>query len=171
LNLYAYCGDNPVTGLDPNGTDGYNPQKVNALIRKIINVHNKIQQRLGELREDPQNLPEHAGPNAKPSEDRAGHRRLINEDKALLDKLQAELEQEVQKGDDPTELTPFQRQLAHTSNGQYAAGAVAVAGAAVVIMVAPEVVPAVVRSVGARAAAPAATAAAASAAAKLVPVH
>jgi RHS repeat-associated protein len=88
-NLYAYAMGDPVAAGDPTGLQG-NPQYCARLLEKIANVRQKIQQRLGELDEDPESLPEScSGDDLKPSLSRRGHRKLINMDKALLAALEA----------------------------------------------------------------------------------
>jgi hypothetical protein len=60
-------------------------------MQKIQEVQKRIQKRLSEYREDPLGLPETCpNDNVKKSLSRKGHRRLVNEDKALLARLEAE---------------------------------------------------------------------------------
>jgi RHS repeat-associated protein len=85
LNLYAYADGNPAQHTDPMGRQAGSPEYCRRLLEKIRNVEQRIQKRIGELDEDPLNLPEACpGDDVKPSLSRRGHRRLINEDKALL---------------------------------------------------------------------------------------
>jgi hypothetical protein len=59
-------------------------------LQRIENVRRRIQKRLGDLDEDPLGLPESCpGDSEHPSLSRRGHRRLINQDKALLAALEA----------------------------------------------------------------------------------
>ena len=129
LNLYAYCKDNPISNIDPDGDSGYNPQLVNKLIRSILNLRIKIQQRTGELREDKLDLPERApGDELNPSLSRWGHRLLINNDINSLDKLKAELDKEVTKGDPPPP-SKFQSWISGVSDSDYVWGTVLLIGA------------------------------------------
>jgi RHS repeat-associated protein len=85
LNLYAYAEGNPAQHADPTGRQAGSPEYCRRLLEKIRNVEERIQKRIGELDEDPLDLPEACpGDDVKPSLSRRGHRRLINEDKALL---------------------------------------------------------------------------------------
>ncbi len=87
-NLYTYAGDDPIDMSDQLGLFGGSPAYCARLQEKIQNVQNRIDKRLGELDEDPQGLPERcSGDRLKPSLSRAGHRKLINMDKALLTSL------------------------------------------------------------------------------------
>ncbi len=85
LSLYAYAGGNPVSVGDPQGTQPGSPDWCRRQAERIRNIENKIQERIGELDEDPQGLPEACpGDDLKPSLSRRGHRKLINMDKANL---------------------------------------------------------------------------------------
>jgi RHS repeat-associated protein len=85
FNFYAYVYDNPVNLTDKFGLQAGNSQYCNRLLDRIQNIQRKIDQRIGELDEDPGSLPETcAGDKLKPSKSRAGHRMLINIDKANL---------------------------------------------------------------------------------------
>jgi RHS repeat-associated protein len=91
VNYYDYVENNPTGHIDPFGVQA-NPDSTfcKRLLDKINNVQKKINERLGELDEDPQTLPETCpGDDVKPSLSRRGHRRLINMDKALLVALKA----------------------------------------------------------------------------------
>jgi RHS repeat-associated protein len=90
VNLYAYVSNNPVNLIDPLGLNP-NSQKCQRLLQRIKNIQNKIDERLGELKEDPQGLPERCpGDTQKPSLSRYGHREiLIKKDKANLARLKA----------------------------------------------------------------------------------
>lgn len=96
LNTYAYVESNPlrysdVTGLQvDNTTKAINTAFCASLEKKIRNVQKRIGRRRGQLQENPGELSEAVeGDDKKPSLSRRGHRRLINEDKALLAKLKA----------------------------------------------------------------------------------
>jgi hypothetical protein len=55
------------------------------LAERIQKIEDRIQERIGQLDENPLDLPETcAGDDVQPSSSRRGHRRLINEDKQLL---------------------------------------------------------------------------------------
>jgi RHS repeat-associated protein len=83
-NFYAYVNNDPVNMIDVLGL-AINFDYCRRLLEKIRNITQKISQRIGELREDPQGLPEACpGDDEKPSLSRRGHRKLINKDKANL---------------------------------------------------------------------------------------
>ena len=89
VNLYDYSNSNPITGYDSLGLRDPDSEFCRSLRNRIQNVKNRIQRRLGQLDEDPLNLPEKCpGDDLMPSLSKAGHRRLINEDRALLASLQ-----------------------------------------------------------------------------------
>jgi RHS repeat-associated protein len=90
MNVFEYVRSDPQNRTDPSGLK---PKEFcKRLAEKIENVDQRIRKRIGELDEDPLNLPEGcAGDDLKPSLSRRGHRRLINEDKALLSNLKAQL--------------------------------------------------------------------------------
>ena len=99
-NSYAYVENNPsrffdVDGLQSNKTNTLNAAFCKRLAEKIRTVEDRIQRRKGQLQENkgPNNsgpLPETApGDKQKPGLSKSGHRRLINEDKALLAELKA----------------------------------------------------------------------------------
>ena len=94
LNLYRYARGNPRNLSDRLGLNPIDPryiEKCRSLLRRIRNVQERIQRRIGQLREDPLCLPETCpGDKLNPSLSRAGHRCLINKDKALLAALRAE---------------------------------------------------------------------------------
>jgi hypothetical protein len=84
-NFYAYVYDNPVNLKDPLGLMGVSREFCNRLLDRIRNIQNKIDERLGEFDEDPKGLPESCPfDKTKPGLSRAGHRMLINMDKANL---------------------------------------------------------------------------------------
>ena len=85
LSLYAYAGNSPVNWSDPLGLR-WSAQKCASVARKIANIEKRIGRRIGQLKDNfPEVLPESCpGDDLKPSLSRRGHRRLINEDKALL---------------------------------------------------------------------------------------
>jgi RHS repeat-associated protein len=86
VNFYPYVTNDPVNQTDPMGFDS-DSQFCRRLLEKIENVRKNIQRRIGQLDENPLNLPETCpGP---PSLSKAGHRMLINMDKALLASLEA----------------------------------------------------------------------------------
>jgi hypothetical protein len=59
-------------------------------LERINNIQHKIDERTGELDENPRGLPETApGDSCSPRLSRSGHRRLINMDKAQLAALKA----------------------------------------------------------------------------------
>ncbi len=90
-NFYAYVNNDPTSLVDQFGLAPASPQYCSRLLDKIQNIQNRIDKRLGELDEDPQNLPETcSGDKLTPSLSRAGHRMLINMDKALLAARKAE---------------------------------------------------------------------------------
>jgi RHS repeat-associated protein len=90
VNLYVYALDNPVNISDPLGLNPNSPRCI-RLRRKIRNIQNKIDERIGELHEDPLGLPERCpGDTRKPSLSRYGHREiLIKGDKANIARLKA----------------------------------------------------------------------------------
>jgi RHS repeat-associated protein len=89
LNLYRYVENACVNLVDPTGLISNSPF-CRRLREKIDNVSNRIRKRIGELDENPLGLPEScAGDSVLPRLSRRGHRRLINEDKALLAALEA----------------------------------------------------------------------------------
>jgi RHS repeat-associated protein len=89
INFYSYVANDPVNRIDPTGLDS-DSQFCRRLREKIDNVKQNIQRRLGQLDENPDGLPETCpGDKASPSLSRAGHRMLINMDKALLAALEA----------------------------------------------------------------------------------
>ena len=99
MNLYGFVFNDPVNQWDHYGlaSASWGPEgsgsaeECASLLRRIGNLEHKIQQRLGELQENPQGLPERApGDVCKPSSSRWGHRKLINVDKAQRDALKAE---------------------------------------------------------------------------------
>ena len=84
-NFFAYVENNAVNLVDPSGLKLGTPQYCSRLLDRIQNIQRKIDERLGELDEDPGTLPESCpGDKLKPSLSRAGHRMLINIDKANL---------------------------------------------------------------------------------------
>jgi RHS repeat-associated protein len=86
VNFYPYVTNDAVNQTDPTGFDS-DSQFCRRLREKIENVRRSIQRRIGQLDENPLNLPESCpGP---PSLSKAGHRMLINMDKALLATLEA----------------------------------------------------------------------------------
>jgi len=86
VNFYPYVANDPVNQTDPTGFDS-DSQFCRRLLEKIENVRQNIQRRIGQLDENPLGLPESCpGP---PSLSKAGHRMLINMDKALLASLEA----------------------------------------------------------------------------------
>jgi len=86
VNFYPYVANDPVDLTDPTGFDS-DSQFCRRLLEKINNVRENIQRRIGQLDENPLGLPETCpGP---PSLSKAGHRMLINMDKALLASLEA----------------------------------------------------------------------------------
>jgi RHS repeat-associated protein len=86
VNFYPYVTNDPVNQTDPMGFDS-DSQFCRRLLEKIENVRRNIQRRIGQLDENPDGLPETCpGP---PSLSKAGHRMLINMDKALLASLEA----------------------------------------------------------------------------------
>ncbi len=88
INFYSYVTNDPLNQTDPTGLDS-DSQFCRRLREKIDNVRRNIQRRLGQLDEDPQGLPETCpGDKANPGLSRAGHRMLINMDKALLAALE-----------------------------------------------------------------------------------
>ena len=90
VNFYAYVYDNPVNLTDPFGLRVGNAQYCGRLLDKIQNIQKKIDERIGDLDEDRQNLPETCpGDKRNPGLSRAGHRVLINLDKANLAALKA----------------------------------------------------------------------------------
>jgi hypothetical protein len=90
-NFYSYVDNIPTSLVDPYGLAPGNPQYCSRLLDRIQNIQNRIDKRLGELDEDPQGLPETcSGDKLTPSLSRAGHRMLINMDKALLAARKAE---------------------------------------------------------------------------------
>ena len=89
-NLYSYAFNNPVGLQDASGLMVGDPVFCAKLARRIANVEKRISKRIGQLDENPLNLPETCpGDDTKPSLSRRGHRRLINEDKNLLASLRA----------------------------------------------------------------------------------
>ena len=104
LNTYSYVFNNPLRWTDPEGLSPLGGSSSGSsagasacpsdfckrLAERIKNVENRIARRRGQLDENPQGLPEAVpGDDKKPSASRRGHRRLINEDKALLASLNA----------------------------------------------------------------------------------
>jgi hypothetical protein len=86
VNFYPYVKNDAVDQTDPTGFDS-DSQFCRRLLEKIENVRRNIQRRIGQLDENPDQLPEFCpGP---PSLSKAGHRMLINMDKALLAYLEA----------------------------------------------------------------------------------
>jgi hypothetical protein len=82
-------GGDPVNLSDPTGLAASSEQ-CRRLLERIRNIQRKIDERTGELEENPRGLPETApGDLCRPSLSRAGHRRLINMDKAQLASLKA----------------------------------------------------------------------------------
>jgi RHS repeat-associated protein len=89
VNFYPYAANDPTDQTDPMGFDS-DSQFCRRLREKIDNVRQNIQRRIGQLDENPDNLPETCpGDKANPGLSRAGHRFLINKDKALLAALEA----------------------------------------------------------------------------------
>ena len=89
VNFYPYAANDPTDQTDPMGFDS-DSQFCRRLREKIDNVRQNIQRRIGQLDENPDNLPESCpGDKANPGLSRAGHRFLINKDKALLAALKA----------------------------------------------------------------------------------
>ncbi len=93
LNLYGYVGNSVVNFIDELGLSKcsgilgqMNNKKaaIESKEKKIANLLKKIQERLGELRENPRNLPERHQPGMRNSESREKHRQMINEDKAAV---------------------------------------------------------------------------------------
>jgi RHS repeat-associated protein len=90
LSLYAYAGANPISVVDPSGTQPGSPDWCRRQAERIRNIQQKIQERIGELDENPLGLPEACpGDDVRPSLSRRGHRKLINMDKANLAAQQA----------------------------------------------------------------------------------
>jgi RHS repeat-associated protein len=90
-NFYVYVNNDPTAFVDPTGLKRKSTQYCSNLLDKIRNIQARIDKRTGELDEDPQGLPEAcAGDKLRPSLSRAGHRMLINLDKALLAARKAE---------------------------------------------------------------------------------
>jgi RHS repeat-associated protein len=84
VDLFKYAEDDPIDRSDPTGLDSTS-EYCQRLREKIDNVKQRIGRRQGQIDENPQNLPESCpGDQQKPSTSRRGHRRLINQDKALL---------------------------------------------------------------------------------------
>ena len=113
-NGYTYVANSPLSWLDPFGLipehgrdimiiekakrDEINEagvpsglrQRCASLLRRIKNIRKRIERRIGQLKENPEGLDECApGDDQHPSRSRRGHRRLINQDKALLRTLEA----------------------------------------------------------------------------------
>jgi RHS repeat-associated protein len=115
INFYPYVANDPVDRTDPTGFDS-DSQFCRRLQEKIDNVKQNIQRRLGQLDENPDNLPETCpGDKAKPSLSRSGHRMLINMDKALLAALEATYAARCKDGPPPPPIpipvqTPEQQQ-------------------------------------------------------------
>ncbi len=85
VNPYSYVSGNPVSSGDPPGTQPGSPDWCRRQLERIQNIQDKINERIGELDENPQGLPEACpGDDLKPSLSRRGHRKLINMDKANL---------------------------------------------------------------------------------------
>jgi len=90
-NLYLYADARPTATFDRLGLSPSNPEYCRRLLERIQNLQKKIDQRVGELAEDPLGLPEAAqGDGARPSLSRRGHRHLIDIDKAQLAARKAE---------------------------------------------------------------------------------
>jgi hypothetical protein len=82
-------GNNPLVHRDSTGCD-IDSEFCRRLREKIDNVNKRIQRRIGQLDENPRGLPEACpGDKKNPSLSREGHRKLINEDKALMALLEA----------------------------------------------------------------------------------
>ena len=89
VNFYPYVTNDVVNQTDPMGLDS-DSEYCRRLAEKIDNVRQNIQRRIGQLDENPLGLPEScAGDKLKGSLSKAGHRMLINRDKALLAALEA----------------------------------------------------------------------------------
>jgi RHS repeat-associated protein len=89
VNFYPYVTNDPTDQTDPMGFDS-DSQFCRRLREKIDHVRQNIQRRIGQLDENPDNLRETCpGDKANPGLSRAGHRFLINKDKALLAALEA----------------------------------------------------------------------------------
>jgi len=84
-NWFGYVGNNPANLYDPYGLlpNSKYSERCKAWLDTIANLSLKIAERIGEMHENPQNLPWRA-PNdtQKPSLSRWGHRGLIEKDKA-----------------------------------------------------------------------------------------
>src|SRR6185312_5004645 len=91
LNFFEYVQSDPENQTDPTGLALASKEFCERLAEKIKNVEKSIKKRISELDENPLELDETCpGDDKHPSLSRRGHRRLINEDKALLAKLSAE---------------------------------------------------------------------------------
>jgi RHS repeat-associated protein len=90
VNFYKYGGNNAVNLTDPMGLDN-DSEYCRRLAEKIENIRKSIQRRIGQLDENPDNLPESCpGDRLNPGLSKRGHRFLINMDKARLAAREAE---------------------------------------------------------------------------------
>ncbi|MBV8518134.1 MAG: RHS repeat protein [Acidobacteria bacterium] len=91
VNSYSYVEANPTNEFDAFGLLPKSSEYCRRLLRTIENLQKKIDERVGELDEDPLGLPEAAlGDDKLPRLSRRGHRRLIDTDKAQLAARKAE---------------------------------------------------------------------------------
>lgn len=108
-NFFLYVGANPVAYRDPLGLNKMgNSQYCAMLARTIANLKMKLAERLGELHENPRELPEACpGDKANPSLSIRGHRDyLIPMDKARIAALEAEFLAYCSGTPTPTATTP-----------------------------------------------------------------